>query len=250
MLAVALVGACRPDRDPVGPPARDSGLEDVPVRGHLVRIERVEGQPALVGELIAAGPEGLWIWTGPEAIADATGSHPRIARRNREDPAEHVLVPAAEIRRVVVSRYHAGKALAATGGIAGGLVLLTLTHGFYFVITMPITAVAGAGALVGTHVQSKAYVHRGLGKRRDALPERLASLRGFARFPQGVPPRWPTPSAAPEGEPASEPPVEDVEAPASPAEPVPTAAPAASEPRADPPAEPDEPSEVPEPPAP
>lgn len=238
----------------MGPPARDSGLEQVPVRGHLVRIERSDDQPALVGELIAAGPEGLWVWTGSDAITGATGSHPRIARRNREDPAEHVLVPTASIRRVVVSRYHAGRALAATGGWAGGLVLLTLTHGFWFVVTMPITAVAGAGALVGTHVQSKVYVHRGLGDRRAALPERLSALRGFARFPQGVPPQWPAPGEGAEVEappttdppPAAEPALEAAEPTTSSVEATPSEAP-----EADVPADPDEPpSDVPEPPAP
>jgi hypothetical protein len=252
VLALALVGACRPDRVRMGPPARDSGLQDVPVRGHLVRIERSDDLPALVGELIAAGQAGLWVWTGSEAISGAAGSHPRIAHRNREDPAEHVLVPTASIRRVVVSRYHAGRALAATGGWAGGVVLLTLTHGFIFVITMPITAVAGAGALVGTHVQSKVYVHRGLGARREALGERLSALRGFARFPQGVPPQWPTPGEGAEAPPASDPPPaseplpEDAEPTASPPEPAPSDAP-----DSDAPADPDEPaSEVPEPPAP
>jgi hypothetical protein len=157
-----------------------------------------------VGELVAAGPEGLWLFTGPEAIAGATGSHRRIARRHHEDPAEHRLVPAAAIRRVVVSRYHAGPALAITGGWAGGLVLLTVTHGFFLIFTMPITAAAGAGALVGTHVQSKVYVHRGLGPRRAGLGERLSALRGLARFPQGVPSGWPNAAAVPADGPAVE----------------------------------------------
>lgn len=202
LVAVVLVGACRPDRTPVGPPVQGATLEQVPVRGHLVRVERGAGLPPVQGELIAAGPEGLWVWTGPDALLGATGSHRRIAELAHDVPAEHVRIPPEAIRRVVVSRYHPGKALAATGGWTGGLMLLTLSHGFLFIFTMPAVAVAGAGAMVATHVQSRVYVHRGSGERRAALPERLSALRGFARFPQGVPPQWP-PAGLGEDEPAA-----------------------------------------------
>lgn len=183
---------CRPDRDPLGPDARHSTLADVPVRGHEVRVDLAEG-PSLRGELVAVGPEGLWLWTGAAAIGGATGAPSHVGPRWRKAPAEHRLVTNDQIRRVVVSRYRAGPAMAITGGWTGGLMLITLSHGFFFVITMPLVAVVGGGAVLGTHLQSKVYVHRrSLGSRGVALPERLSRLRGFARFPQGVPPGWPT----------------------------------------------------------
>jgi hypothetical protein len=248
LVAVVLVGACRPDRVPVGPPVRDPTLASIPVRGHLVQVERIDGRPPVRGELIAAGPEGLWVWTGREAIGGATAAPSRLARRDREAPEEHVHVPAAEIRRVVVHRHRSGAAVGITGGWTGGLVLLTLSHGLFFVITMPLTAAVGAGAMVATHVQSRSYVHRGRGERHAALPERLSALRGFARFPQGVPPRWPAGDAEAEApvlpiETVTPPPAREPEAPAFTdphAEP-----PAPSEPREDEP----EPTVVPEPPA-
>ncbi|MEX1364437.1 MAG: hypothetical protein AB1Z98_15030 [Nannocystaceae bacterium] len=183
---------CRPDRDPIGPDASKSTLADVPVRGHEVRVDLAEGS-SLRGELIAVGPEGLWVWTGAVAIEGATGAPRTVGQRWRKAQAEHRFVPTDQIRRVVVSRYRAGPAMAATGAWTGGLMLVTFSHGFFLIITMPLVAVAGGGAVLGTHLQSKAYVHRrGLGSRGVPLPERLSRLRGFARFPQGVPPGWPT----------------------------------------------------------
>lgn len=222
MLALVLGAGCRPDREPKGPDARHSTLADVSVRGHDTRVDLAEG-PSLRGELVAVGPEGLWLWTGESAIAGATGGPKRVPRRWRDGEVEHRFVPVDQIRRVVVSRYRAGAAMGAAGGWTGGLVLLTLTHGWYFFISMPLTVVLGGGAVLATHLQSKAYVHRrGLGNHGVALSERLPALRGFSRFPQGVPPGWPTMG---EGEPASgeaESPIEpEVAPPTEPGEPEP-----------------------------
>lgn len=189
-MALASAGACRPDRDPVGPRA-DVPVAGLPVFGHLVKVDRT-GDKTLMGELIAVDTEGLWIWTGPVAIAGSTGSSVRVPLRRMKDPNEHVYVPLTDIRRLIISRYRAGPAVGATAGWAGGLLLLTLSHGFWLLISAPITIVAGTGATLGTYLQSKQFVHRGIGERRWAsFGTRVAALRGYARFPQGVPEGWP-----------------------------------------------------------
>jgi hypothetical protein len=191
-LALALAGpgcatAARDTRSRAPSRAPKRLLAQIPVHGHVVKVWIEGANGRMVGELIAASRDGLWIRTGDAAVREAVGPKRVLGTAKAE---RHAFVPTERIRRVVVHRYRVAGAMGGVAGWGAGAILLTMSHGWWFVVSMPLTAVATGGALAGTYVQSLRIV--GKTERNAAtFPTRLADLRQFSRFPAGPPPGWP-----------------------------------------------------------
>ena len=151
--------------------------------GHVVRL--VARDRVVIGELVAIDEAGVWVRTGKRAVRDAVGPHRVIGAAEQ---VGHVFVPEPEVDRIRIHRYRVVGATFGTAGWGLGAMLLTLSHGWYFYISMPITAVAAIAATAATYGQSIIVV----GRRRpwSSITEQL---REYARFPAGAPPGWPGP---------------------------------------------------------
>jgi hypothetical protein len=160
-LAVVLGTGCHGvDRSVSYPDARDPGTVDrVPHRGFAVRVRQVEGGP-IEGELIAADDEALWLEEPPSG---------RLTR-----------IPVANVRRVVIPLYRRGPVIGTASAWSGALLVSTLSHGAWLIITMPIAAVVGGVAIGMTVVESRVVL----------VPATLEHAWRYARFPQGLPPGW------------------------------------------------------------
>lgn len=209
MIAVMLsssLAACSARTQPAGPRA-PTAVEDVPVMGHVARVHLDQRGAPIVGELVSATPEGVWIRTGSRAIAQSVGPK-RV--RGVDDLERHVFIPSEKMRRITVHRYEARRAIIATGIWGGAAMGLAASHGLLFIFTLPTAAALGGIATLATYLQSIVIVGR-------PSPRRVAELRRFARFPAGAPAGWPSdlrPSGA-----AAETPFEPHEDPTPRAEP-------------------------------
>jgi hypothetical protein len=115
------------------------------------------------GELIAAENDALY-------VLPAENQHPNMKRQNRL-----VQIPWDAVDNYRVYYAH-GKSLA---WFVPVYTVMTLSHGWVSILTMPINLIATLTA----HVNSQ---HEHVLRKKDIAPE---ALNLFARFPQGIPQR-------------------------------------------------------------
>lgn len=159
LAALPALGACVPGRTALDAPP---GLLVEPAAaqedafGGWVAVELVAGagRTHIVGELIAASRDTIWVLAADGAHAIAA---PRVQRAS---------VTGYDSQAEVIGR------AATIGAIA------TLSHGFFLAFTAPAWIATSA---LGTRAQARAPV-------RTAGPHDLPALASFARFPQGLPP--------------------------------------------------------------
>jgi hypothetical protein len=176
VVLVSMLGACTAD----GPLDRSVGyggnpvkveVADVPVKGFPVVVERVAGDD-IEGELIASNELFVRVLTGYGRL---------------------LAVPWKNIREVRVQLQPSMEGARAGLGVWTALgTLSTLSHGFWLVFSAPIWLGAGIPStiLTGRPIEG------------STSSDEATYLHQFARFPQGLPPRWeggsmPTPRAVP-----------------------------------------------------
>jgi hypothetical protein len=135
-------------------------LEDVPVRGSEVTVERND-ETKVTGELLEATLDHVTLLKGDSLV----------------------VIGVDDIRRAIVTRYENGPIIAslaawsAIGGAAG------ISHGFLLVFSEPIWGGISAGAIVPVAADQGRFAYA---ERRSDL----RFLKEYARFPQGIPPQY------------------------------------------------------------
>lgn len=153
-MGALLAAACASNPAPAGylPRAEEAQTD---VHGGWIELElrTADGHWLVVGELIALGPDSVWVLTpdGGTIVARADVVRGRLGGWDSQSGD--------------VSR------LAALGAMS------TISHGYYLALTMPLWIVVGS---IASHSQSRAPL--------IDLPDGWADLAPFARFPQGLPP--------------------------------------------------------------
>ena len=164
VIVAALAGGCAS----VPLSRRDQGLgkvdtaslDEVPICGHEVAVEVTGeggGPRTIEGELLAATQEGL-------ALATERGVE---------------AVPAGSVRSVEVRVLPSHSGAMAAWTVAG--TLSSISHGVLLVVSAPVWLIAGIGSAAGAE---------GRGVETSAFDAGLLSQ--YARFPQGMPPGWPS----------------------------------------------------------
>lgn len=166
LLAVALLAtpACKtanPDRTVHrGELERNVRVEEVPVRGSLITVKRLDVKDKLVGELLAVDGEHLWL---------------RV--ENKEFP-----LPRLDVQSVELELYPSKASDTAIWTGVG--TASTLTHGWFLVLSAPIWLITGITSTVSASKEGTVVLEQ---------PD-LDLLRQYARFPQGMPVTAPAPS--------------------------------------------------------
>ena len=162
LLATTACKTANPDRSlNRGDLERDVRVDEVPVRGSLVTVKRLDDKDnKLVGELLGVDEEHLWL---------------RV--ENKELP-----VPRVDVQRVELELY---PSKAGDTGIWTGLgTASTLSHGYFLVFSAPIWLLTGITSSVSASKANTVVLE----------PQELDLLRQYARFPQGMPVTAPAPS--------------------------------------------------------
>ncbi|MFK7926615.1 MAG: hypothetical protein AB8H79_00385 [Myxococcota bacterium] len=136
-------------------------IEEVPVSGHRVKVWEVNGAWAK-GELVAVDDSSIYVLTD------------HGLRRVRRPWADRMVIIRTENAR---SWHLAG------WGVAGAF--STLTHGFLLVLTIPMWAIATTASIAIRESFQRMTVI--LGGENNPAWDRLYQ---YARFPQGLPPKW------------------------------------------------------------
>jgi len=176
-------------REVQGSPVRNASVDDVPVHGAQVRVERRSSASNVSGELLAVEPDRLLVLSDQDCALQARQARAERARSRRADrsgmsddtpgrsgtripecaeqrPAV-AEVPLQDVSEVEVDVGPSGLPFFAIGAVS------TLTHGVFFIFSLPLWI--GVGVVAGQ--QSEQY----------APAEGLALLRQYARYPQGMP---------------------------------------------------------------
>jgi hypothetical protein len=135
-------------------------LEDVPVTGAEVAIDRVDDSHA-TGELLDATDDRITLLKGSTMIA----------------------IAARDIRRVTVTRYANGTLIGILGGWSAIVGVSQISHGYFMAVTGPIWGGISVGAIVPVAADEGRFAHAD--KRLD-----FVFLREYARFPQGLPAQY------------------------------------------------------------
>ncbi|HET6922266.1 MAG TPA: hypothetical protein VFI16_03865, partial [Anaeromyxobacteraceae bacterium] len=163
-ILAALAGGCASvplSRRDLGPGKVDTAsLDEVPICGHEVAVELAgegDAKRTIEGELLAATQEGLALATdrGVEAV------------------------PAGSVRNVEVRVLPSRSGALAVWTVAG--TLSAVSHGYFLVFTAPAWLIHGIGSAASAEAR---------GMETSAFDAGLLSQ--YARFPQGMPPGWPS----------------------------------------------------------
>ncbi len=162
VVSLSLASACvhAPDRaEGYGTPAplSEPTVSDVPVHGYKTWV-RFEGGERLVGELLAAEPEG------------------EVVIRTKKDGDQ--ARPFAQVERATVQvDRKAGAWMGGVGGLTGVLIPLSAASGWFIVYLAPIAGAAGIVALGIIWAESRVVLRK----------DKLQYLYQYARWPQGKP---------------------------------------------------------------
>jgi len=134
-------------------------IEEVPVHGHEIDLAAFgDGQRYSVsGELLAVDPVAIW-------VLESTG--------------EVAWVPRADLLDVKIELYDSAATGTAIWTTIGSLT--TPSHGLFLIFTLPMWVGTGTAASIGASESNNLVVPL----------EDIDALYQFARFPQGLPPRF------------------------------------------------------------